>query len=102
MMRWGSSPWQRAVFPFPACPILKKHGVSFDEAVTVFNDPLAGIFDDEDYSAEERGEIIIGHSLLNRLVLVCFTERDENIVRIFSAQLATKRELGDYEEKANA
>ena len=61
---------------------LRKHKVSFAEATTVFRDPLAVIFDDEDHSAEERREIIIGHSLANRLVLVCFTEREQKCVRI--------------------
>jgi uncharacterized DUF497 family protein len=77
---------------------LKKHQVSFDEATTVFRDPLAAIFDDEIHSTEERREIIIGHSLFNRLMLVCFTEQEE-VIRIISARLATKREREDYEEK---
>ena len=54
---------------------IKKHGVSFEEASTVFDDPLAYIFDDEDHSADERREIIIGHSNQNRLLLTCFIER---------------------------
>jgi uncharacterized DUF497 family protein len=77
---------------------LDKHGVSFDEASTVFNDPLAYICDDEDHSADEHREIIIGHSSENRLLLTCFVERTENVVRIFSARLATKKERNDYEE----
>jgi len=86
--------------PKKAAANLKKHRVSFDEATTVFNDPLAFIFDDEEHSADEHREIILGHSILNRLVLVCFTERVENVVRIFSARLATKKEREDYEENA--
>ena len=43
----------------------------------------------------------IGHSILNRLTLVCFTERAEDIVRIFSARLATQKEREDYEENAS-
>ena len=86
--------------PKKAATNLKKHRVSFDEATTVFNDPLAFIFDDEEHSADEHREIILGHSILNRLVLVCFTERVENVVRIFSARLATKKEREDYEENA--
>ena len=76
---------------------LGKHGVSFEEARTVFRDPLARIFDDETHSADENREIIIGHSILNRLVLVCFTERMD-LIRIFSARLATPKERKDYEE----
>ena len=74
-----------------------KHGVSFEEAATVFRDPIAAIFDDEDHSDEESREIIIGHSDRNRLLLVCFTERDDAI-RIISARKATRRERRDYEE----
>ena len=49
---------------------LEKHGVSFEEALTVFADLLARIFDDEEHSNDERREIIIGHSIKRRLVLV--------------------------------
>ncbi len=80
---------------------LKKHRVSFDEATSVFNDPLAFIFDDAAHATDEQREIIIGHSILNRLVLVYFTERAEDVVRIFSARLATKKERDDYEENAS-
>jgi uncharacterized DUF497 family protein len=79
---------------------VKRHQVSFDEASTVFDDPLACIFDDTDHSQEERREMIIGHSILKRLLLVCFTERAEDRIRIFSACLATKHERKDYEEGA--
>jgi len=75
----------------------KKHRVTFEEAATVFADPLAAIFDDEVHSDEEQREIIIGHSAENRLLLVCFTER-EAAIRIISARRATKKERGDYEE----
>lgn len=61
---------------------LRKHGVSFSEASTVFRDPLAVIFDDETHSAREYREIIIGHSTRGRLLLVCFTERAEDTIRI--------------------
>jgi uncharacterized DUF497 family protein len=73
----------------------KKHGVSFEEAQAVFNDPLAYIFEDELHFVGERREIIIGHQN-NRLLLVCFTERKRNIIRIISARLATKKERKDY------
>jgi len=77
---------------------LQKHGVSFDEASTVFGDRLACIFDDETHSVQEQREIIIGHSTRHRLLLVCFTEKAENVVRIISARSTTKREREDYEE----
>jgi uncharacterized DUF497 family protein len=75
----------------------KKHRVTFEEAATVFADPVAAIFDDEAHSGEEEREIIIGHSAENRLLLVCFTER-AGAIRIISARRATKKERRDYEE----
>jgi len=80
---------------------LSKHGVAFEEALTVFGNPLAKIFDDEDHSIEEQREIIIGHSVNNRLLLVCFTAQQESI-RIFSARKATKQEQKDYEENVKS
>ncbi|MGA9349750.1 MAG: BrnT family toxin [Anaerolineae bacterium] len=78
---------------------LKKHKVSFEEASTVFDDPFAVIFDDEDHSLEEHREIIIGHSIKRRLLLVFFTEvAENNVVRIFSARKAIRKERKDYEE----
>ena len=75
----------------------KKHRVNFEEAATVFADPLAAIFDDEAHSEEEQREIIVGHSARNRLLLVSFTERAGKI-RIISARPATHRERRDYEK----
>jgi uncharacterized protein len=77
---------------------LKKHKVSFEEARTVFDDPFAVIFDDEDHSIEEHREIIIGHSVQRHLLLVFFTEIAENLIRLFSARKATRKERKDYEE----
>jgi uncharacterized DUF497 family protein len=74
-----------------------KHGVSFQEALTAFADPLARIFDDEEHSIKEQREIIIGHSAEERLLVVCFTAQGES-VRIFSARKATRRERKEYEE----
>jgi len=80
---------------------LKKHHVSFEEASTVFQDPFGHIFDDENHSIGERREMIIGHSVLNRLLIVHFVEKSKERIRIFSARLATKTERHDYEEHAN-
>jgi len=80
---------------------IRKHDVSFDEAVTVFKDPLALIFNDEAHSEEEHREIIIGRSALRRMLLVCFVERLQDIVRIISARPATRQEIKDYEENAH-
>lgn len=76
---------------------LAKHDVSFEEALTVFADPLARIFPDEEHSVGEVREIIIGRSVKRELILVNFTGIDD-MVRIFSARKATRRERKDYEE----
>ena len=75
----------------------KKHGVAFEEALTVFADPLARIFDDPDHSTDETREIVVGHSGKQRLLLVYFTERAAK-VRIIGARSATKRDRQDYEQ----
>jgi uncharacterized protein len=75
----------------------RKHGVSFDEACTVFDDPLAAIFVDEDHSVNESREIIIGHSITKRLVIVCFTMRSIGHIRMISARVTTRQERNDYE-----
>ena len=87
--------------PVKATGNIRKHGVSFDEAVTVFKDPLAFIFDDEAHSKQENREIIIGMSTLRRMILVCFVERLEDIVRIISARPATRQEIKDYEKNTH-
>lgn len=83
--------------PRKAVSNLSRHGVSFQETLTAFADPLARIFDDEDHSVEEQREIIIGHSAKERLLVVCFTVQAKS-VRIFSARKATRRERKEYEE----
>jgi uncharacterized protein len=88
--------------PSKAASNISKHGVSFDEAMTVFKDPLALIFDDNIHSENELREIIIGMSALRKILLVCFVERQEDIVRIISARPATKQEIKDYEEYAHS
>lgn len=77
---------------------LVKHGVAFDEAASVFVDPLAAIFDDVDHSVEEMREIICGHSALGRLMMVSFAERNHGVVRIISARPATRAERKGYEQ----
>ena len=78
---------------------LRRHGVSFQEAIGVFADPLARIFDDEDHAIGERREIIVGHSTRQQLLLVAFTQR-QTTIRIISARKATRHERKDYEEGA--
>lgn len=74
----------------------RKHGVSFDEAVTVFYDPLAATFDDPDHSGGEQRLITVGYSAQGRLLVVCHTER-RGAVRIISARRATARERKRHE-----
>jgi uncharacterized DUF497 family protein len=74
-----------------------RHGIDFEEALTVFRDPLARIFEDEEHSEGEPREIIIGHSVKQHLMVACFTVRATRI-RIISARKATRLERKDYEE----
>jgi hypothetical protein len=76
----------------------KKHGISFDEAASVFFDPLAATFDDPDHSLDEHRLITIGYSSQDRLIVVCHTER-KGSVRFISARRATKREKKRHEGK---
>jgi uncharacterized DUF497 family protein len=75
---------------------LEKHGLSFDEAVTVFYDPLAATFDDPDPSEGERRRVTVGYSALGHLLVVCHTERGE-CVRLISARPGTSRERKRHE-----
>ena len=76
---------------------LKKHRVSFEEASTVFDDGFAKVFFDEIHSDEEIREIIIGYSLKNRMLIVCFTENGHERVRLITAREPTRLERKDYE-----
>jgi len=73
------------------------HGVTFDEAATVFRDPLARIFDDPVHSSGEHRELLVGHSRRARLIIVSFAERGGR-VRIISARQTTRRERREYEQ----
>ncbi len=75
---------------------LKKHNVSFGEAVTAFYDPLSATFEDPDHSIREQRYITIGFSSKNRLLVVAHTERGRN-VRIISAREATAHERKKHE-----
>ncbi len=76
----------------------QKHGVGFTEAETVFGDLSAKMFYDDEHSDNEIREIIIGYSGENRLLAVCFTERENGITRIITARNVTNFERKDYEE----
>jgi uncharacterized DUF497 family protein len=73
-----------------------KHGVTFNEASTVFDDALAGLRYDPDHSQEEERYLLIGRSARGRLLIVSHTDRDEG-TRIISAREATPRERRSYE-----
>ena len=75
---------------------LKKHGVSFEEASTAFQDTLSLTIDDPLHSIDEVRVVLIGMSIKNRLLVVVHTERGDNI-RIISARKATKKERKNYE-----
>lgn len=76
---------------------LEKHGVSFQEASTVFNDPLSVTFSDPDHSIGENRYIIIGRSQFGQLLIVAHTDRGEE-VRVISARKITQQERKFYEE----
>jgi uncharacterized DUF497 family protein len=76
---------------------LAKHGVSFEEATTVFGDPVSITIPDPAHSQTEERFIILGRSHQGRLLVVIHTERGDN-VRIISARHASRRERKDYEE----
>ena len=75
---------------------LRKHAVSFDEAVAVFYDPLSATFDDHDHSVGEHRYITIGFSSRDRLLVVGHTERGE-VLRIINARPATAHERKRHE-----
>lgn len=75
---------------------IKKHGVSFDEAVTAFYDPLSATFVDPDHSVGEQRYITIGFSSQGLLLIVAYAERKKNI-RIISARPATAHERKKHE-----
>lgn len=75
----------------------KKHGVSFQEAATVFGDPLAITFQDPDHSMEEDRQLTFGQSLQRRLIVVSHTKRGER-TRIINARLMGRNERVIYEE----
>ncbi len=76
---------------------LAKHGVSFQEAATVFGDSLSDTFDDPDHSVEEQRFLIVGASQQNRMLIVSHID-DGEVIRIISAREPTRGERESYEE----
>jgi uncharacterized protein len=83
--------------PRKAATNLAKHQVSFEEAATVFGDPLGRIVADPRHSTIEERFVLLGISRRRRLLAVMYTERAD-VVRIISARRATRPEKRDYEE----
>jgi uncharacterized DUF497 family protein len=77
-----------------------KHGVSFEEAASVFGDPLGRIVSDPRHSDDEERLVLLGFSSAQRLLAVMFTDRREAI-RIISARQVTRSERKNYEESSN-
>ena len=76
---------------------LEKHGISFEEAKTVFWDPYARLIHDPDHSSDEDRFILLGMSQKMNILIIChcYKERDE-VIRIISARKATKAESNNY------
>ena len=76
---------------------IRKHGISFDEATTVFNDEKAVYFYDESNSQDEDRFLIVGYSEFERILIVCHCYRlNDSQIRIVSARKATKTESKLY------
>ena len=75
----------------------RKHGVSFDEAITVFSDEHALLIDDPDHSEDEERFILLGLSSALRTLVVCHCYREaDSIIRLISARKATRSEREEY------
>ena len=83
--------------PKKATANVQKHDVTFQEAATVFGDPLAITFEDPDHSTDENRYITFGLSLQKRLIVVSHTERGDR-TRIISARRMDRKERKIYEE----
>ena len=82
---------------------LRKHGIPFEEAVSVFSDNLSRLIPDPDSSYGEERFIILGESSKSRLLVVCHCYRDSlGVIRLISARRADKREQKKYKEFRHA
>jgi len=77
----------------------RKHGISFEEATTVFLDEHALLQDDPDHSSDEERFLLLGLSSFMRLLVVCHCMRQGDTVRLINARKATKRERRQYQER---
>ncbi len=85
--------------PRKAASNVRKHGVTFEEATTVFADPLAMLITDAVHASRT---LIIGESIRRRLLLTVFVEQDEEQIRLISARRATNHERRNYERRQKA
>lgn len=84
--------------PTKAAANLKKHGISFDEAKTVFSDERARLIADPDHSEAEDRFVLLGYSSILRLLVVCHCYRaEDSVIRIISARRASRQESAAYE-----
>jgi uncharacterized DUF497 family protein len=93
LITYGSFEWD----DLKARKNFSKRGVSFEEATTVFDDPLFIVFKDPDHSIREQRYIIIGQSERRRYLIVSFTERERT--RLITARELDSRERKEYEQK---
>ena len=84
--------------PVKAETNVRKHGVTFDEASTIFGDPLNLLMADPDHSLDEERYVLLGMSNRRRLLVVAFAERPPR-TRLISARRATRQERRRYEEE---
>ncbi|MGB5303947.1 MAG: BrnT family toxin [Gemmatimonadota bacterium] len=78
----------------------RKHGVSFDEATTVFSDERALLLDDPDHSEEEERFVLLGLSANLRTLVVCHCYRQaESVIRLISARKASRKERSEYSRR---
>lgn len=77
----------------------QKHGIWFEEAQTVFDDPNARLFDDPEHSSGEDRFLLLGFSSVGRILVVVHCHREtDSLIRIISARKATRKETEFYEE----
>lgn len=83
--------------PAKAAANLRKHGVSFEEAETVFSDEHALLLDDPEHSADEDRFVLIGRSAASQMVVVCHCYHERaDVIRVISARKATRTERHQY------
>lgn len=80
---------------------IKKHGVSFDEAKTLFYYENSIVFDDLEHSDEEDRELIVGLSDNLRVLIACYCERKSDVIRIISARKLSKAEIKAFKKENN-